>query len=163
MKSRRNTIIQRILIAAIMLLSFSMSLSAQSNQEKELKKVISTFFEGLLSGDTLKLKSTLATNMVLQTTYVNNEGHSILRTDDLKEVLNKIASKKPEDIWEENLLSYNIQIDGNMANVWTPYEFYFNKNFSHCGVNSFQLFYNGTEWKIIYLIDTRRRKNCKEK
>ncbi len=49
-----------------------------------------------------------------------------------------------------------------MANVWAPYEFYLNNDFSHCGVNSFQLFFDGIQWKIIYLIDTRRKQGCKK-
>ena len=35
-------------------------------------------------------------------------------------------------------------------------------NFSHCGVNSFQLFNDNGQWKIIYLIDTRRKKIVKD-
>ena len=56
--------------------------------------------------------------------------------------------------------TYNIQIDGPMANAWTNYEFWVNDSFSHCGVNSFQLFNDQGSWKIIYLIDTRRKEGC---
>jgi hypothetical protein len=59
--------------------------------------------------------------------------------------------------FQEKILSYNIQIDGAMAQVWAPYEFYLNEKFSHSGVNAFTLFKEKDEWKIIYLIDTRRR------
>lgn len=71
-------------------------------------------------------------------------------------MLNAIVTRTDDQKWDERLLHYNIQVDGNMANAWTPYEFWFNDAFSHCGVNSFQLFKNGDQWKIIYLIDTRR-------
>ncbi len=153
--------IKKLVACWILLSLFSVSLSAQANQPDELKKVIEVFFQGLQNGDTLKIKQTLANTAVLQTAYKNKEGESILRNDDYGRFIKAIGSKNPEDIWEEKLLSYNIQVDGNMANVWTPYEFYFNKKFSHCGVNSFQLFHDGTDWKIIYLIDTRRRSGCK--
>jgi hypothetical protein len=39
-------------------------------------------------------------------------------------------------------LKYEVQIDDNLAAVWTEYEFYVGKNFSHCGVNAFQLVKN---------------------
>ena len=68
--------------------------------------------------------------------------------------------KKKEDIWFEKLLSYIINVDENLAIVWTPYEFYFNEIFRRCGVNAFQLFFNGEQWKIISIIDTRRKDNC---
>jgi hypothetical protein len=61
---------------------------------------------------------------------------------------------------QERLLDYRIQTDGDMAHAWTPYEFYLNGNFHHCGVNSFQLFRDSEGWKIIYIIDTRRVEDC---
>ncbi len=135
---------------------------AQQSQEEEIKEVISLFFEGLQNGDTLKIKKTINNELKLQTTFNNKEGKPVLRDDNVSRFLNAVASKKKEDIWEEKLLSYHIKIDGSMANVWTPYKFYLNNDFSHCGVNSFQLFFDGIQWKIIYLIDTRRKQGCKK-
>ena len=154
--------IKKLVACWILLSLLSFSLGAQTSQPEQLKQVIEVFFEGLQNGDTLKIKQTLASTALLQTAYKNKEGKSVLRNDDYTRFIKAIGSKNPEDIWEEKLLSYNIQVDGNMANVWTPYEFYFNNKFSHCGVNSFQLFHDGSDWKIIYLIDTRRRSGCKE-
>lgn len=64
----------------------------------------------------------------------------------------------PADMqFEERILSYNIQVDGTMAHAWTPYEFYINGKFSHKGVNAFTLFKTAEGWKIVHLIDTRRK------
>jgi len=136
--------------------------SAQDEKEIELKKVINLFFKGLQKGDTITIKKTIMDSAILQTSFVSKDGESVLRTEEFSKFLKSVANKNPDDVWEEKLLSYSIQVDGNMANVWTPYEFYFNYNFSHCGVNSFQLFHDGEQWKIIYLIDTRRKLGCKE-
>lgn len=149
-------------ITCLILLCVFMSPQAQTNKEQEIKELITVFFNGLQSGDTLILSKTLRVDAVLQTAYYNEQGESILRSEKRSDFLKAIAAKNPEDIWEEKLLSYTINIDRNMAHVWTPYEFYFNTNFSHCGVNSFQLFYDGKKWQIIYLIDTRKRETCKE-
>lgn len=58
--------------------------------------------------------------------------------------------------FHEKILSYTIQIDGTMAHVWAPYEFYLNDKLSHSDVNTFTLFKEKDASKIIYLIDTRR-------
>ena len=58
---------------------------------------------------------------------------------------------------EERLLSYKIQVDGSMAHVWTPYEFYVNEKQSHIGTNSFTLLLENNSWKIVHIIDTRRK------
>ncbi len=154
--------LKAIVICLVVLVFCRQSIFSQETKEDEIKEVISLFFKGLQSGDTLTIKQTISNDLLLQTAFTNKEGKSMLRTENVSKFLNAVASKKPEDSWEEKLLSYHIQIDGNMANVWTPYEFYFNKDFSHCGVNSFQLFFDGKKWKIIYLIDTRRKQSCKK-
>ena len=59
--------------------------------------------------------------------------------------------------FQEKLLSFSIQIDGSMAHAWTPYEFYINEKLSHKGINAFTLFKENELWKIIYIIDTRRK------
>ncbi|MFY0602411.1 MAG: nuclear transport factor 2 family protein [Flavobacteriaceae bacterium] len=133
---------------------------AQEVQKQEIKNVIKTFFKGLHKGDSTILKSTMHKEIKIQTTRTNREGKKLLKTETRKQVLTNIANKKPSDIYLEKLLSYTIKIDGNLASAWTPYEFYYNGNFSHCGANSFQLFNNNGKWEIIYLVDMRRRQNC---
>ena len=57
----------------------------------------------------------------------------------------------------EKIISFSIQVDGAMAHAWTPYEFYINEKLIHKGVNAFTLFKEDNSWKIIHLIDTRRK------
>jgi len=144
----------------LVILCYNQISSAQQTEEENIKNVISLFFKGIHEGDTLLINQTIARDLKIQTIYTNDEGITVLRTDEVTHFLNNIASKNPESNWDEKLLSYSIKIDNNMANVWTPYEFYYNGIFSHCGVNSFQLFKENNHWKIIYLIDTRRKQNC---
>ena len=134
----------------------------QSNSEMEVKKTIETFFEAFHKGDTTLLKSTLADKVVLQTTFINKEGKTQLVEEEVSKLITTIGTRPADQKWEEKLLDYQIKVDGAMANAWTPYEFWFNGQFSHCGVNSFQLFNDNGTWKIIYLIDTRRRQDCNQ-
>ena len=131
------------------------------SEKKAIKHVIETFFEGLHKGDSTIIKATLHKNIKIQTTLTNKEGIKVLKTETKDQLLKMIASKKPDAVYLEKLLSFDIKIDGNLASVWTPYEFYFNGNFSHCGANSFQLFNNNGKWEIIYLVDMRRWQSCK--
>ena len=146
-------------ITILIFLLLSTFCNAQSDA---IKNTISTFFEGLQSSDTIIVNSVIHKDLIMQTIYLNNEGKSNLKTASKSQFLKDIATKKKEDVWFEKLLSYTIQVDENLATVWTPYEFYFNQKFSHCGVNSFQLFFNGEYWEIISILDTRRKDNCIE-
>jgi len=141
---------------------FSLCVNAQQSAKDEVKATIEKFFDGFHKGDTTIIKSTLATKVVVQTAFKNQKGVDILNDGSIDAFLNAIANRPADQKWDERLLSYSIQVDGNMANAWTPYEFWFNGKFRHCGVNSFQLFKDNGTWKIIYLIDTRRREGCQE-
>lgn len=99
----------------------------------------------------------------MQSISVDKEGETVLQESDYNQFVKSIASIPKANKFDEKLLDFSIQIDGNMANAWTPYEFWYQEKFSHCGVNSFQLIKIDSEWKIIYLVDTRRREGCKSK
>ena len=145
----------------LFILFFLFTISFINGQNNEIKNTIHTFFEGLQNGDTITLEKVIYKELTLQTIFVNKEGQSTLKKETKEQFLKAVSSKKEEDVWLEKLLTYQINIDGNLATVWTSYEFYFNSKFSHCGSNSFQLFNNNGHWEIISIVDTRRQENCK--
>ncbi|MGG8496297.1 nuclear transport factor 2 family protein [Tenacibaculum sp. TC6] len=150
------------IITILIVLITSLAVKAQTlSDESKIKETIDTFFVGLHKGDSTVVKSTLHTSVKIQTTFTDKEGKKQLKTETKEALLKAIASKKESDVYLEKLLSYTIKIDGNLASVWTPYEFYYNNAFSHCGANSFQLFNNNGKWEIIYIVDMRRRNGCK--
>jgi hypothetical protein len=125
-------------------------------QKEQVQKTIETFFEGFHAKDTIIIKSVCSETLILQSISESSKGNK-LSNENANKFYNSIA-KIPADLkFEEKLLSYNIQIDGAMANVWTPYEFYLNGILSHKGVNAFTLYQEGSTWKVIHLIDTRRK------
>jgi hypothetical protein len=146
---------------SLLILSFTITVTAQDSfTEGDAKGIIDTFFEGFHKGDTLLMKSVLAENVMLQSASANKDGKNILSESPMSEFLKSIGSRPSDQVWVEKLLGYNVQIDGNLAHVWTPYEFWFNGTFSHCGANAFTLAKFDDGWKIIHLIDSRRRESC---
>lgn len=125
-------------------------------QKAEVENTVKKFFEGFHAKDTIKIKSVCADKMILQSII---EGQKGTRFEDEKpSEFYKSFSTFPADLkFEERILSYSIQVDGKMAHAWTPYEFYVNGKLSHSGVNAFTLYNENGIWKIIYLIDTRRK------
>ncbi|WBX76965.1 nuclear transport factor 2 family protein [Tenacibaculum ovolyticum] len=149
------------IITLLIIFVLTTVVNAQTNNERiAVKKTIETFFDGLHKGDSTIVGSTLHTTIKIQTTFTNKDGKKKLITDSKKKLLIGIANKKVENTYLEKLLSWDIKINGNLASVWTPYQFYLNGKLSHCGANSFQLFNNNGKWEIIYLVDMRSRKNC---
>ena len=140
---------------------FVLSLQAQNPEEEAAKQAVVKFFEAFHKQDTIALRAMTKGDVRLQSISVDKEGKSNLNESEYGQFLKNIASIPKDRTFEEKLLGFNVQVDGNMANVWTPYEFWYQGKMSHCGVNSFQLMKEGDSWKIIYLVDTRRGEGCK--
>ncbi len=149
---------KRIQIISILCSLFSLSAFAQTSEE-EVRKTIDQMFDGMRKGDSTMVHEVFADEVKMQTIVKSQNGQTELRTSSLSNFLNAVGTPHDE-VWDEKLLSYEILIDGDMASVWTPYQFYRGENFSHCGVNSFQLAKLQGNWKIIYLVDTRKREGC---
>ena len=126
-------------------------------QEQEIRKSINTFFEGLHTADTIKIQSVCDDGLKLQSVKINKDGSTSLITEESNDFYKSVAAIPRDMKIEERLLDYTIKTDGAMAHVWTPYEFYINGSMSHKGVNSFMLYNDSGLWKIIYIIDTRRK------
>ena len=108
------------------------------------------------------MKSFMADDVVLQTTGRNKEGKTLFQSSPVEKLYQSIVSIPKDVKFEEKLTSWSIQVDRTMANAWVGYEFWLNGEFSHCGINSFQMVNFDGEWKIIYLIDTRGKAGCLE-
>jgi hypothetical protein len=130
--------------------------------ETEAKQLVDTFFEGFHKGDTVLMRTVLAQEVRLQSAATNRDGNPQLIDSKIDELLVSIATRTADQKWDERILDYKISIDGNLAHVWTPYEFWSNGKFSHCGANAFTIAKLAAGWKIIHLIDSRRREGCKQ-
>ncbi|TDE43448.1 nuclear transport factor 2 family protein [Flavobacterium rhamnosiphilum] len=139
------------------LLIFVLFISANSQaQNQEIQKVVEFFFEAFHAKDTLKLQALCEDTMILQSITESTKGNK-LSNEKPQVFFKSIASIPAELKFQEKILSYSIQVDGSMAHAWTPYEFYLNGKLSHKGVNAFTLFKKDNVWKIVHLIDTRRK------
>ncbi len=147
-----------ILVLFVMFSAYSFSQNPFS--EKDAKKIIDTFFEGFHKGDTVLMKSVMAENMVLQTAFTDKDGIPKVVNENTEDFILAIAKRPSNAKWDERLLDYKVEIDGNLAHVWTPYQFWLNGTFLHCGANSFTLTNTPEGWKIIHIIDSRRKEGC---
>lgn len=134
--------------------------SSAQTAEDSVKAVINRMFTGMKNADPSLLKNSFADSVVFQTIARTKEGNTVVRNEDAGEFIASISKMAPGAA-DERITFETIKVDGPLAIAWTPYNFYYNGQFSHCGVNSFQLVRFNGEWKIQYIIDTRRKLGCK--
>lgn len=130
--------------------------------EDSVKATVNAMFAAMKNSDAKTLLNCFGDSAVLQTISRTREGAIVVRNESIAAFAQQVAGL-PVNAADERISFETIKTDGPLAMVWTPYNFYLNGKFSHCGVNSFQLVKLNGIWKIQYIIDTRRRTGCLEK
>jgi len=149
---------KRILILLTAAIFISTLISAQS-AEDSVKAVVNQLFNAMKGANAAMLKETFADSAVLQTIRRKQDGTFFVQDEKVSDFVEQIGKAKKDSL-DERITFETVKIDGPLAIAWTPYKFYYAGNFSHCGVNSFQLVRINGRWKIQFLIDTRRRQGC---
>ena len=149
-----------IIFTLLLFYSASFLYAQDQSEEEKILGVIQNVFDGMQKGDSSMVKSNFYHELEMYTSYTNKEGKRILRKDEPHKFFDAIGT--PHDgIWNEEWWSPEVSIDGNLAQVWTPYAFYLDDAFSHCGVDAFLLIrLDDDSWKIFHLTDTRQREDC---
>ncbi|SFG57239.1 nuclear transport factor 2 family protein [Pedobacter insulae] len=147
------------ILALILFIGISKNNAQTVNQEEDaVKQTINNLFDGMRNSDSTFLRKAFTPKSIMQT-IATRDGKAMVRTESVDGFIKSVSAPHPEK-YDERIVFTKVLIDGNLASVWTDYKFYVGDKFSHCGVNSFQLFKGDDGWKIIYLIDTRRKDNC---
>lgn len=145
-----------ILTALVLIL---LKITNAQTAEDSIKIAVNQLFEGMKSSDASMIRSAFADSAILQSVGKNRDGKTIIQNENIGDFAKMISGIK-KGAADEQISIESIKIDGALAMVWAPYKFYFDGKFSHCGVDSFQLVFINGQWKIQYLIDTRRKQPC---
>jgi len=137
---------------------FSIQVFAQT-EEDGVKAVITKLFTSMKASDEQAFLSCFADQAIMQSIIRDKEGKNSVKSDGVAGFA-AFVGKQVKAAADERIVFETVKIDGDLAVAWTPYQFYFNGKFSHCGVNAFGLIKVNGAWKIHYLIDTRRKDNC---
>lgn len=132
---------------------------AQQTETAAIKQTITTMFDAMRKGDSVSLRATFAKGMILQSIAKNKAGLTTITTESPDEFVKSVGTPH-KGVYDERITFQDIKIDGDLASVWAPYKFYLDDKFSHCGVDVFQLMKTADGWKIIYIVDTRRKDGC---
>ena len=157
-----------ILLSALLIMStagfITVEKMKEAKEQEAVEQVIRNLFDGMRANNGDMVRDAFAENAILRSISINENGETVIATGTTVEAFASAVDrpKNAEQQWDERIPRYQINIDGPLASVWTPYQFYVGDNFSHCGVNSFQLAKSNDKWEIIYIVDTRRRDNCAE-
>lgn len=147
----------KFLLVLCLLVAAGLSSKAQS-AEDSVKAAVAQLFDAMKRGDSVLLVNSFTKNAILQA--ISKDADGLMAKNESVTGFARSISRAPKGALDERISFESIKIDGPLASVWTPYSFFYNGAFSHCGVNSFQLLRTAAGWKIHYLVDTRRKTSC---
>lgn len=128
-----------------------------NRDEGAVQAAIDRVFAGMHASDSALVQATFMPDAQLKSVE-NKQGVVSVRTEEISHLAGAIG-KFPKGSLDERLTGMNLKIDGDLATVWTPYEFFTNGKSQYCGANAFTLVRMAQGWKIQAIIDARRK--CK--
>ena len=136
-------------VVLVVLLGPVPRVTAQTAEKDAVVQVAHDLFDGMREKDQAKIRGVFAPGARLAGLGRNGRvGYTT--ADDFAMTIGKMQGHADERIWD-----WEVQIDGNLAQLWTKYDILIDGEFHHCGVDAFQLFKMESGWKIIHLADTR--------
>lgn len=140
------------------LIAASAAVRAQTARDS-VRAAVNLLFTAMKNADSAQLASAFDDSAVLQTIVVDSTGAVKARSYPVAQFASAIG-RLPKGAADEQVTFETLKIDGPLAVVWAPYRFYYNGTLLHCGVDSFQLIRVKGIWKILYIVDTRKKGNC---
>ena len=145
----------RVLQFALLAATAAVPAQAQSSAEDDVRQVVQKLFDGMRARDTVALRMVFDSGARLVTTS-NQGGQPTVRVTPIDDFIQIIVTAAPGQVLDEQLQETEVKVADNLAVVWTKYRFYVGAEFSHCGVDAFQLAKTAGGWKLIALADTHR-------
>jgi hypothetical protein len=131
---------------------------ARAQDERDVLAAVERLFDAMRTRDTVSLRTMSHPELRL---FVPGEaaGAPVVRVSTIGGFIDVIAASR--ELLDERAIAPEVRIDGNLAAVWTYYEFFRGGAFSHCGVDAFHFARTAAGWQMIGLAYTTRVEGCR--
>jgi hypothetical protein len=146
------------LYVIVLLMNNSSVIFGQNLTESSVEQAVGLFFNAMKLGNVKELDNLMAEECLLTTVNDQNSRNEIMDKTQFIDAIKKIINNNKAN--EEKIYNLNTRIDQNLAVVSAEYSFFINDELSHCGLDVFTLACKKNSWKIISIVDTRRKAPC---
>ena len=127
-----------------------------ADPEAAVRAVVTELFDAMRAADSSRVRAVFHPDARLHTTVRQGDGTTALHEGSIEDFVTAVGT--PHDaMWDERVDTIDVRVDDGLATAWMAYRFYAGDQFSHCGVNAIQLVHTDDGWKMLNLVDTRRR------
>ena len=121
-------------------------------REAEVVAALQGLFDALGSGDGEALRSLLDPTVVMHFSETR-DGTTTFGSSTVDDLVARVTSSEAPLI--ERMWDPEVRIDGALASIWTPYDFYVGSELSHCGVDVATFMDTPDGWRVVALSWTR--------
>ena len=123
-----------------------------AQQDANVVATLQSLFDALETGDEALLRSVTDPSLVMHFSETR-DGETTFGSSTLDGLAERITSSDVALI--ERMWDPIVVVNGSLATIWTPYDFYVGETFSHCGVDAANLMSGPDGWRIVALSWTR--------
>ena len=147
----------RRIVATLAVASWLAGRAAAQDPKTEVLNTAQGLFDAMARRDTAALRTLMhpAAGLVAATVV---DGKPEPRVSTFGQFVEQIATIPYPPI--ERMWNAQVQVSGPIATIWTQYDFHRGPEFSHCGIDSFQLIKTPAGWQVFSLIYTIVRDRC---
>lgn len=120
--------------------------------------VAERLFSAMKSRDTTTLRQMLAPELVLISVRSGGPAPAVTRRTTVSEFVTSIAQSQEEMV--ERMWNPKVEVHGDLASLWAPYDFHIGGRFSHCGTDALQLVRSNGNWQVVGLSYTVQTAGC---
>jgi hypothetical protein len=142
----------------LLLLSLGSDARSQTTEDS-VRSVVDGVFKAMYEADASALRGYVPDTARMETLSEGADGSVVLRRSTAASWIEAVGRQR-KGVMDERAAVRAVLVDGPMATAWVPYRFYYQGNFSHCGVNVFLLARGRGGWKVVSVTDTRRKDAC---
>jgi hypothetical protein len=147
-------------VLALLLLTAAPA-AAQHAEEADSRAVMATvdqLFGALASKDRTALLGAVVPEGRATSAGTDEAGRPEIASTDWTTFADHIA-RSTEQL-RERLVDPHVHVEGDIAMIWSRYEFERNGAFSHCGIDHFDLVRIEGRWRVLNLTWTRQTEGC---
>lgn len=146
----------RTISAYLFCVLLASKVSAQPAPERdEVLKVVQAFFDTMTARDVEGARKILQPQGRFHATRIR-DGKPDVRAFANEEYLADLQAAKTR--MQERIWNPEIRVQGTIATLWAPYDFWIDGKFSHCGIDAFDLIKTEDGWKLaggVYTLESK--------
>jgi len=149
-----------ILALAVLVVPFHAQAQTEGSaaDEAAVLGVVNRLFDGMREKDEAKLRSVFHDEARLHSAGVDEAGAARTSETPIDGFIRNVVGSSAH--LDEVTFDERVEVSGNLAMAWTPYNLFVNDSFQHCGVDVFVMTRSGDGWRILQLADTRTQEGC---